>query len=122
MKLGKLTEREAWYRLQSALRVLQAHLQMKNHNDLLHESSDLSQRHRGTIEELIIWSLIYQSFNQQSKDAIRKDEKDRYIVQMLETRDKMKGIFDSLPMSAFTGAGTEYTRGYWEKTWFAPEK
>jgi len=111
LKKGKLSETDAWLRLQAALRVLQAYLQMKNHYDLLHESDDLMQRHRGTIEELIILSLIFHSFKQQGDQ-----------VKMLQTRDKMKELFDSLPASAFNSSTVEYSRAYWEKTWFAPEK
>lgn len=111
LKKGKLSETDAWLRLQAALRVLQAYLQMKNHYDLLHESDDLMQRHRGTIEELIILNLIFHSFKQQGDQ-----------VKMLQTRDKMKELFDSLPASAFNSSTVEYSRAYWEKTWFAPEK
>jgi hypothetical protein len=105
---GTLSDNDAWLRVQAAIRVLQAHLLMKNHADLLYESEDLRQRYRGTIEELIILSLIYKSFEQQGD-----------TVKMLLTRDKMKELFDSLPISVFNSSATEYTRIYWERTWFA---
>jgi hypothetical protein len=109
---GKITEREAWVRLQAAIRILQTYLQTKNPNDLLRESADLVERCRGTVEELIIWSLVYHAFKQKN-DSVRA----------LETRDKMKELFDRLPANAFTGRdGSEYSRIYWEKTWFAPDR
>jgi hypothetical protein len=84
---------------------------MRNHTDLLYEAQDLLQRQRGTVEELIIWSLIYKSFEQQ-RDESKK----------LQTRDKIKEVFDSLPSSAFNSSAVEYTREYWEKTWFTPQE
>jgi hypothetical protein len=110
-KDGKLGDNDAWLRVQAAIRILQAHLHMRNHVDLLHEAQDLLQRQRGTVEELIIWSLIYKSFEQQ-RDEVKK----------LQTRDKIKEVFDSLPASAFNSSAVEYTREYWEKTWFSPQE
>ncbi|HEV3385952.1 MAG TPA: RNA polymerase sigma factor [Gemmata sp.] len=110
-KDGKLSDHDAWLKVQAAIRVLQAHLHMKNHTELLYESQDLLQRQRGTVEELIIWSLIYKSFEQQ-RDEVKK----------LQTRDMMKELFDSLPASAFNSSAVEYTREYWEKSWFSPVK
>jgi hypothetical protein len=112
-KEHKLSEHEAWVQKQAAIRILLCYLQTNNPNDLLRESADLVERCRGTVEELIIWSLVYHAFKQKG-DSVRA----------LETRDKMKELFDRLPASAFTadrGVG-EYSRVYWEKTWFTPEK
>jgi len=110
-KDGKLSERDAWLRLQAALRILQTYQQMKNPVDLLVESADLLQRHRGTVEELIILSLVYHAFKQKGD-----------IPNALQTRDKMKELFDRLPPSAFTATSGECSREYWEKIWFTPEK
>ncbi len=106
-KTGTLNETDAWLRVQAAIRILQTYLQMNNHTDLLGESADLLQRYRGTVEELIIWNLIYHSF---------KNQGDK--VKMLQTRDKMKEVFDALPPDAFNSSALEYTRAYWEKNWF----
>ncbi|MBN9119138.1 MAG: hypothetical protein J0I06_08255, partial [Planctomycetes bacterium] len=88
---GKLTEREAWLRLQAALRVLQTYQQMRTPRDLLFEAAPLLERHRGTVEELIILSLVYHAFKQLGDPG-----------KALDTRDRMKEVFDKLPPSAFT--------------------
>jgi tetratricopeptide (TPR) repeat protein len=110
-KTGTLNETDAWLRAQAAIRILQTYLQMKNHTDLLGESADSLQHYRGTVDELIIWSLMYHSFNQQG---------DR--VKAFQARDKLKEVFDTLPAGAFKSCAVEYTREYWEKTWFTPQK
>jgi hypothetical protein len=107
---GKLTERESWLRLQAALRVLQTYQQMKAPRELLFEAAALLERHRGTVEELIILSLVYHAFKQMNDPA-----------KALDTRDRMKDAFDKLPPSAFTQPTGEYSRDYWLKVWFAPE-
>jgi RNA polymerase sigma factor (sigma-70 family) len=107
-KGSKLSDYDAWLKVQAAIRILQVHLHMRNHTDLLYEAQDLLQRQRGTVDELIVWSLIYKSFEQQCDE-----------VKMLQTRDKIKEVFDSLPDSAFNSSSVEYTREYWEKTWYS---
>lgn len=107
---GKPNERESWLRLQAALRVLQAYQQMKKPNDLLDEASRLLDRHRGTVEELIILSLMYHAFKQSSDTKHASD-----------TRDRMKEVFDKLPPSAFPQQSGEYSRDYWLRVWFVPE-
>lgn len=107
---GKLTDREGWLRLQAALRVLQTYQQMRTPRELLFEAAALLERHRGTVEELIILSLVYHAFKQLN-DANKA----------LDTRDRMKEVFDKLPPSAFTQKDGEYSRDYWLKVWFAPE-
>jgi tetratricopeptide (TPR) repeat protein len=112
---GKLTEREAWLRLQAALRVLQAYQQMHtaaSARDLLYEADRLLNRHKGTVEELIILSLMYHAFRQLNETG-----------KALETRDLMKDAFDKLPPSAYPQqGGGEYSREYWLQEWFPPEK
>jgi tetratricopeptide (TPR) repeat protein len=111
-----LSERDGWLRLQAGLRVLQTYQQMQQPEKLLGEAAILLERHRGTIEELIIRSLVYHAFKQQGK-----------MVEMLQTRDQMKDLFERLPATAFTAPSTttppdyggEYSRAYWEKVWFA---
>ncbi len=107
---GKLTERESWLRLQAGLRVLQTYQQMRTPRDLLFEASALLERHRGTVEELIILSLVYHAFKQLNDPG-----------KALDTRDRMKELFDKLPPSAFTQPQGEYSRDYWLKVWFAPD-
>lgn len=108
---GKLTDREGWLRLQAALRVLQTYQQMRTPRDLLFEAAPLLERHRGTIEELIVLSLVYHAYRQ-----LRDDGK------ALDTRDRMREVFNKLPAEAFTQPTGEYSRDYWLKVWFPPEK
>ena len=63
-RTGKLGDRDAWLRREAGLRVLQTYLQMKKPNDLLVEADKLRDRHRNSVEELIILSLIYHAFKQ----------------------------------------------------------
>jgi hypothetical protein len=113
---AKLSDRDAWLRLQAGLRVLQTYQQLQQPDKLLGEAAVLLERHRGSVEELIIRSLIYHAFKQQGK-----------TVEMLQTRDQMKDLFERLPPTAFTAPtndkradyGGEYSKGYWEKVWFA---
>ncbi len=107
---GKLLEREAWLRLQAALRVLQTYQQMKKPNDLLAEADQLLDRHKDTVEELIILSLMYHAFKQLNEPG-----------KALTLRDRMRDAFDKLPPSAFTQQTGEYSRDYWLKVWFAPD-
>jgi tetratricopeptide (TPR) repeat protein len=111
---GKLTDREAYLRVQSAVRVLQAHQQLKtaaSARDLLYDAVPLLDRYRGTVEELIVLSLMYHAFRQAGETG-----------KAAETRDRMKDVFDKLPPAAFTGKDGEYSREYWQTVWFAPEK
>jgi hypothetical protein len=108
---GKLTERESWLRLQAGLRVLQTHQQMKKPWDLLSDATPLLDRHKNTVEELIILNLVFHAYKQLN-DAQR----------MLETRAIMKEVFEKLPPSAFTQPTGDYSREYWLKAWFPPEK
>jgi hypothetical protein len=106
-KDGKLSERDAWVRLQAGLRVLQTYQQMHNPKDLLAEAPALLERHRGTVDELIILSLVYHAFKQKNEPGLS-----------LQTRDQMKDLFDRLPARAFPATKGEYSREYWEKVWF----
>jgi tetratricopeptide (TPR) repeat protein len=108
---GRLGDREAWLRREASLRVLQTYLQMKKPNDLLVEADKLRDRHRNSVEELIILSLIYHAFKQKGD-----------VVRERQIRDQMKELFDRLPASSFTAEKGEYSRAYWEKVWFTPEK
>ncbi|MCE9566098.1 MAG: hypothetical protein K8U57_29100 [Planctomycetes bacterium] len=109
-KDGKLNDRDSWLRIQSGLRILQTYQQMQKPNDLLAEASSLLDRHRGTVDELIILSLVYHAFKQKNESG-----------RALQTRDQMKELFDRLPGKAFPAKKGEYSREYWEQVWFAPE-
>jgi len=109
-KDGKLTERESWIRVQAGLRILQTFQQMQKPNDLLAEAPSMLDRHRGSVDELIILSLIYHAFKQKNESG-----------RALQTRDQMKDLFDRLPAKAFPAKQGEYSREYWEKVWFTPE-
>ena len=71
---------------EAGLRVLQTYLQMKKPNDLLVEADKLRDRHRNSVEELIILSLIYHAFKQKGD-----------VVRERQIRDQMKELFDRLP-------------------------
>ncbi|MBM3981977.1 MAG: hypothetical protein FJ304_17225 [Planctomycetes bacterium] len=111
---GKLPDREAWLRLQAGLRVLQTYQQMRTpaaSRALIAEAATLMERHRGTVEELIIWSLVYHAFKQLNDTG-----------KALEVRDRMRDVFDKLLPSAFPQKDGEYSRDYWLKVWFTDPK
>lgn len=112
-RAGKASEREAWLRRQAALRVLQTYQQMKTPqaaNALLAEAAPLLDRQKGTVEELIVLSLVYHAFKQLNEPG-----------KALQTRDRMKDVFDKLAPSAFPQKDGEYSRDYWQTVWFAPD-
>lgn len=123
-KEGKLVDPDPWLRVQAAIRVLQAHLQLRNSEAVLLESADLIERYRGTVEELIIMSQVYQAFMLMRDDARATKSENKLNqaeLRLRQTRDRMKEIFDQLPANLFTGSTREYTRDYWEQQWFSPE-
>jgi tetratricopeptide (TPR) repeat protein len=107
---GKGTERDDWLRLQASLRVLQAYQQMGKPYDVLTAAAPLLVEYRGTVDELIVRSLMYHAYKQlnQPENAIRM-------------RDEMRAVFEKLKdqPGAFKVATGEYSREYWEKTWFS---
>jgi hypothetical protein len=112
---GKLTDREAWLRLQAALRVLQTYQQMKMPDELLKFAGPLLDRHKNTVEELIILSLVFHAYKQSNLP--------NRTQRALETRAQMRETFERLPPSAFPQQDKgEYSREYWQKVWFPPEK
>jgi tetratricopeptide (TPR) repeat protein len=124
-KDGKLVDPFPWLRVQAAIRILQTNLVMRNPQAVISESTDLIERYRGTVEELIVFSLVYHAFKQERDDAkaAKNDNKESQAYRhMLQTRDRMKDIFDQLPVAAFNGSTLEYTREYWEREWFSPDK
>ncbi|AMV22931.1 hypothetical protein VT84_00875 [Gemmata sp. SH-PL17] len=111
---GKLTDREAWLRLQASLRVLQSYQQMQDNvqaRNLLNEGAALRDRHKGTVEELIILSLMYKAYEKLEKPS-----------ELVRVREEMKDVFSKLPQTAFTHGKGEYSREYWLKVWFSTEQ
>jgi hypothetical protein len=111
---GKLDERDAWLQLQAQLRLLQTYLLLntpRSLNELLFEADRLRERHRGTVDELIILSFMYHAFKLKG-DPVRERQ----------IRDQMKELFDRLAPEAFPATSGEYSRSYWEKVWFATER
>ncbi|MCS6865092.1 MAG: hypothetical protein RMJ56_11990 [Gemmataceae bacterium] len=113
-RTGRLSEADARLRAQAAVRILQAYQKMQtipSARDLLYEANFMLERYKGTVEELIILSLMYHAFKQLNDPG-----------SALSIFDRMKDVFDHLPPSAFTQKTGEYSREYWEKVWFKPEK
>jgi tetratricopeptide (TPR) repeat protein len=108
-KNGKLNEPQAWLRLQAGLRVLQAHQQMGQPREVLFDAAPLLDRYKDSVDELIVLSLVYHAFKQMN-DAGRATD----------TFERMKELFNRLPPTAFPKKTGEYSRDFWQKTWFAP--
>ena len=106
---GDQSKQAAWIQRQAEIRVLQNLLASKCIDEVLAESSPLLEKCSGTVDELIVRSLAFQAFKQKHD-----------TVKALETRDRMKKLFDDLPATAFIASSTEYSRDYWVKTWFTP--
>lgn len=107
---GKATERDDWLRVQAGLRVLKVYEQMGKPYDVLTEAAPLLVAYKGTVEELIVRSLMYHAYKQlnQPENALRM-------------RDEMRAVFNQLKTQpgAFKVTSGEYSREYWEKTWFS---
>lgn len=108
---GKLAERDPWLRLQACLRILQAYQYMGKPYEVIAEAAPLLRDYKGTVEELIVLSTIYHAHKQLNKDELA-----------LKVRDQMREVFTKLKdqPGAFRAAAGEYSRDYWEKTWFTP--
>ena len=104
----KQTEHDGWLRLQASIRVLETFDQMGKPYDLLIAAAALRERTKGTVEELIVLSLMYRAHKRTKKDELA-----------FEVRDQMKAVFVSLPPSLFKATSGDYSRAYWEKAWFA---
>ena len=107
------TEHGARIKSQAQLRGMQVLQQQKKWDHLLTATTAMLPKHRGTVEELILLSLVYHTRKQ-----LGEEEKAR------EVRDKMREAFDALKSRprAFTEESGEYSRKYWEETWFKSEK
>lgn len=106
---GKTAERDEWLRLQASLRVLQTLLQMGEPQRVITRAAPLLAQYRGTVEELIVLSLIFHAHKQWNRpDLVER------------TRDRMREVFEQLKKTpgAFRASTGEYSREYWEKIWF----
>jgi hypothetical protein len=81
--------------------------------DLITTADPMRRESTGTVEELIILSFMYHAYKQLDKPE-----------GMLTIRDQMRAAFDKLKdkPGAFWAKSGEYSREYWEKVWFSPEK
>jgi tetratricopeptide (TPR) repeat protein len=102
------TDREKWLRVQASIRELETFDKMGKPYDLMVAAHKLRDRTKGTVEELIVLSLLYRAHKQTMKDELA-----------LRVRDEMKQVFQALPASAFTAADGDYSRVFWETKWFA---
>ncbi|MBX9622177.1 MAG: hypothetical protein K2X82_00015, partial [Gemmataceae bacterium] len=111
---GRPAYSDDWLWAQASQRVLQAYLLMNRPRDVLVEGDKLRRQTAGTADELITLSHMWHAHRQ-----LPGGEQGA-----LSTRDHMRELFDKLKdkPGAFPAAAGEYSRGYWEKVWFAPDK
>lgn len=107
---GKLPERDEWLRLQAGLRVVQSYQQLGSGNEVVSYAAPIIDRHRGTIEELIVLSMVYVAQERQLKQP----------ELAAETLQRMRDVYEKLPPAAFRGTSGEYSREYWVTVWFKP--
>lgn len=108
---GKLPERDEWLRLQAGLRVVQSYQQLGKGTEVVTHAVPIIERYRGSIEELIVLSMVYHAQNRQ----LNRPEL------AAETKQRMRDVFEKLPPTAFRAASGEYSREYWAVEWFKPE-
>ena len=101
-------EKGAWVKAQAQIRGLQVLQQQRESDRLLSAATSLLDKHRDTVEELIILSLVYHAHQQ-------KGDQDK----ARQTRNQLKARFDRLPLSAYSAKTGEFSRDYWVKEWFA---
>jgi tetratricopeptide (TPR) repeat protein len=112
-KAGQPAERDPWLRTQARLRVLQTYQGMDKPWDVLKTAGDYRPEVAGTVDELIVLSLMYHAFKRLDKPE-----------NALAVRDQMRAAFDQLKAKpgAFWAKTGEYSLDYWEKVWFAPDQ
>lgn len=108
-KENKATDRDPWLRAQSNLRVLQSYQQMGRPYDVLKEADLLRREVSGTVDELVVMSLMYHAYKQLDKPE-----------GSLTVHTQMREVFDKLKEKpgAFWAKSGEYSREYWERVWF----
>ena len=110
----RAAERDQWLRTQAGLGVLQAFAEMGRPRDVLVEGDKLRREVGGTADELLVLHWMYHAYKQQPGGDSGA----------LTVREQMREVFDKLKdkPGAFPAASGGYSRGYWEKVWFAPDK
>jgi hypothetical protein len=108
-----MNETAKWFCRAAGIRVLQILLLSKKNDRLLAEATKIRENCRGTVEELIVLSLIYRALTQDSQNG---DKQAHNWAD--EVWNQMKELFYRLPSGAFTESSNEYSRDYWEKYWF----
>ncbi len=101
--------RAEWIRNQAALRILQVLNYSRQPDRLLAAAPAVAERRRGTVEELIVLSLVYHAH-------LQKGEAEKARA----TRREMRAAFERLKEKpgAFTATTAEHGRKYWEELWF----
>lgn len=112
-KAGSASERDRWLRLQASLRICQTYLQTGQPDEVVKAAAVVIERHRGSVEELIVLSLIYHAQKQGNRPDLAARTRERMWDVFTQLRDKP---------GAFKATSGEYSREYWEKTWFTDMK
>src|SRR4029079_18246835 len=109
-KAGRAGKHAAWLRTQAEVRLVQVFQQARKPTEVLALAEQLRPKYAGTVEELIILSFMYHTYRQNNQPE-----------KALTTRQRMKELFDKLKdkPDAFPAKTGEFSREYWEKTWFA---
>ena len=109
-KIGGVDKRATWVRTQAELHSLSALLRAKKPDEVITAAGPMLERYKGTVEELIILSLVYHAHSKRGD-----------TTQVQKTLDRMKTAFEKLKdkPGAFSATSGEYSKEYWEKIWFA---
>jgi tetratricopeptide (TPR) repeat protein len=112
-KIGPVSDRDRWLWVQASIRICQTHLELGQPDEVLKAAAPVIERHRGTVYELIVLSLIWHAH----KQAERPDLQAR-------TKERMREVFNQLKdkPGAFQTTNNEYSREYWERVWFTDKK
>jgi hypothetical protein len=101
---------DTWLRTQANLRVLLGYVLLRKPYDVQTTAEPLLQEYAGTVEELIVLSMLYHSFRQLNNDNGR-----------LTVESRMREAFNKIKdrPGAFPARSGEYSRDYWERNWFS---
>jgi tetratricopeptide (TPR) repeat protein len=101
---------DAYLRTQADIRLVNTAYLMRKYDEMPALCEKLTKRYPGTVEELIVQCLLFNTYT----DAKRPE-----LAKQVFTR--MELVFAQLPKEKFAGGSEEYTREFWEK-WFAEMK
>jgi len=112
-KVGPVSDRDRWLWTQAALRVCQTLLELGEYDRVLSAAAPVVQRCRGTVEELIVLSVMFHAQKRKNR-----------IELALQIRDRMKDVFEELKQKpgSFKAPNGEYSQSYWETVWFSDVK